>query len=98
MPTPIADALVLAFTYGVSLRQWQDSGMLSREWALYQAILPHYRKLILVTYGRSDDQEVLDSILTQANRPKVALICNSHGLAPGKYVAGLPQRLAEQTA
>ncbi len=45
MPNYIADALVLVFTYGVSLREWETSGMLGREWALYHNLLPHSASL-----------------------------------------------------
>jgi hypothetical protein len=98
MSTPIADALILVFTQGVSLREWQETGMLAREWALYRALLPSYRKIVLVTYGRADDEAVLASVLTPPERGRVTLVCNAQGLAPANYVGGLPQRLASETA
>src|ERR1043165_4240997 len=94
MHSLIADSLVLAFTYGVSLRQWQDSGMLEREWALYRELLPCYHKLLLVTYGNKSDEEVLSTLLRrESDRRRIALICNDHNLPPAEYVTSLPFRV-----
>jgi glycosyltransferase involved in cell wall biosynthesis len=99
MPELIADALVLTFTYGVSLRQWQESGMLGREWALYRELLPYYRKLVLLTYGRADDAEILSSVLRKdSDRTKIFLICNHQNLQPIQYVASLPARAQSEVA
>jgi glycosyltransferase involved in cell wall biosynthesis len=94
MPNYIADALVLVFTYGVSLREWEVSGMLGREWALYHNLLPHYRKLVIVTYGRQDDAATLADIMRSSpDADRVSLVCNTHNLTPAQYVASLPLRV-----
>jgi glycosyltransferase involved in cell wall biosynthesis len=99
MPTLIADALVLTFTYGVSLRQWEESGMLGREWALYRELLPYYHKLVLVTYGRAEDAEVLARLLRrESDRARISIICNNHNLAPAPYAASLPTRAQSELA
>jgi glycosyltransferase involved in cell wall biosynthesis len=99
MPELIADALVLTFTYGVSLRQWAESGMLAREWALYRELLPYYRKIVLLTYGRADDAEVLSTVLRRdVDRPKIFLICNHQNLQPIQYVASLTHRAQSELA
>lgn len=55
---PIADALVLVFTPGVSIEQWRDTGMLDREWMLYERLSRCYGQLILVTDGGAEDQRI----------------------------------------
>lgn len=98
MPEPIADALVLVFTHEVSLREWQDTGMLSREWALYRALLPYYKKLVLVTYGGGDDPAVLEPLLAGEERSRISFITNAQKLPTGQYVASLPQRVSAELA
>lgn len=82
---PIADALVLVFTEGVSLRQWVESGMVRREWALYERLSKDYGRLIVVTYG-----DETDDALAGAITPSPIVICNRHGLEAARYKAGIP--------
>lgn len=103
--TPIADTLVLLFTRGGSLRLWRDTGMLRREWALYERLLAHFSPLILVTYGGEDEQAVLDTLratdlsssprLTSAPTPHVQLIANTRNLTIDEYLRELPARIAD---
>jgi glycosyltransferase involved in cell wall biosynthesis len=53
----IADALVLTFTAGVSLVEWDASGILDREWALYARIGGYVGHVVLVTWGGRGDAE-----------------------------------------
>lgn len=92
----IADSLVLAFTSGVSLRGWEQSGMVEREWALYRELVPHYRRIVLVTYGDAADREVLERLLkTDAERAVVRLICNHDGADLRTFARTAPARVVE---
>lgn len=92
----IADSLVLAFTAGVSLRGWEQSGMLEREWALYRELIPHYRRIVLVTYGDDTDRAVLDRVLkNDIERAGVRLICNHEGADLRTFARSAPARVVE---
>jgi glycosyltransferase involved in cell wall biosynthesis len=90
MSHTIADALVVVFTYGVSLRTWLDTGGISRELALYEKLAPHYGKIILFTYGGPNDQKILDEALDPALRSKFTLVCNSLRQDTAVYSAAAP--------
>lgn len=94
----VADRLVLVFTFSVSLRIWRDSGMLDRELALYRAIAPNYGGITLVTYGDSEDEEILRSALPEAERSKFAVICNDTKLPILEYADKLPERVVSALA
>lgn len=89
----IADNLVLVFTFGMSLRGWRTSGLLDREWALYRALLPHYRKLTLLTYGGDEDRAILHALLDDDERGMVDLVCNSEGADPMAFSMTVPGRV-----
>ena len=66
--------LVLFFTQGVSLRTWDEIGMLEREVALYRRLRPHLRGVTFVTYGDMRDgryADRLDGIRVICNRLRV---------------------------
>jgi len=88
MPTPIADALVLTFTTGMSLRTWETTGMMRREWALYDRLRAHYGQIVLVTYGGADD-----AAAGKALGDGVRVVCNEKGLDEASYLAGVPARV-----
>lgn len=90
-PDRVADALVLVFTAGVSLREWERTGMLEREWALYRRLAPSYGRLVLVTYG------VDDGPVAAGLGPGVTLVCNSGGLEAVAYSASLAKRVGDAT-
>ncbi len=90
MPQTIADALVVVFTYGVSLRTWQNTGGISRELALYCALAPKYEKIVLFTYGGPGDQEILDKAISPDLRDKFVLICNSGKQETSVYSSSAP--------
>ena len=83
--TQIADAFVLTFTSGMSLRDWFDLGLLEREWALYQRLEERYGRIVLVTYGSAEDEAMADKVGTN-----VKVICNREGLEDAKYAAQVP--------
>jgi len=93
MPDRIADALVLVFPPGMSLREWETLGLLGREWALCEKLLPHYSRILLVTWGSGDDLQTLSRL-----GPSVDLVCNSSRLDASRYFASIAARVAETVA
>ncbi|MCH7960781.1 MAG: glycosyltransferase [Planctomycetes bacterium] len=87
----IADAFVLTFTSGISLRSWADMGLLEREWALYRRLESHYGRILLVTYGSSEDEAMAASL-----GPNVEAVCNHDGLDSAAYIARVPRLVAER--
>ncbi len=47
--------LVLFFTYGVSLKMWDEKGLLDREVSLYQMLAKEGIKTAFITYGDEED-------------------------------------------
>jgi glycosyltransferase involved in cell wall biosynthesis len=94
-----ADALVVVFTAGVSLRDWVASGLLPREWPLYERLRPEYSRIILVTHGGPDDltvgqhwKEFTEGV--SDHPPEV--ICNASNADPIVYTGLLPRLVAER--
>ncbi len=54
--------LVLFFTFDVSLEVWKDTGLLSREVALYQRLIEKGWQVTFVTYGGRRDLEIAKEI------------------------------------
>ncbi|MBF0611221.1 MAG: glycosyltransferase family 4 protein [Magnetococcales bacterium] len=54
--------LVVCLTRGGSLSQWQKSGLLGRELALYRALLPHLAGITLVSYGNDRSPALQDAL------------------------------------
>jgi glycosyltransferase involved in cell wall biosynthesis len=95
--TPLG-TLVLTFTEGISLATWRDTGMLSREWALYRELLPHYGRVVFVTYGDSADHAILQSLLPPPDRAKAHVVCNDRQLDLWDYIAAVPAKVASLIA
>ena len=87
MAERIADTLVVIFTRGVALRDWERSGLLAREWAMLETLREHYERLILVTHGDGEDARLG---ATLAGSP--AVICNDKGLDPVVYAGDAVER------
>lgn len=87
----IADVLILTFTAGVSLLEWERTGGLEREWAIYRRLVPTaYPRMIAVTHGGADDLEVARRAgLGDA----VSVVCNDKGLERAVYEASIPGRV-----
>jgi len=50
--------VILFFTYGVSLKTWESTGLLSREMELYNQLSKKYNiRFTFVTYGDKDDYQ-----------------------------------------
>jgi glycosyltransferase involved in cell wall biosynthesis len=92
MPT-LADALVLVFTRGVSLRTWVETGGVDRELALYERLLDVYPRIVLATYGGPDDAAILRAHTPAPERYRV--VTNSAKLSLGAYADLLPSLVAE---
>ena len=54
--------IILIFTYGISLKNWKESGLLSREIKLYDELNKKYQiKFTFLTFGGSEDKYILDN-------------------------------------
>lgn len=76
--------LVLFFTEGVSLREWDAIGMLGREVALYERLAARGVDVTLVTYGDARDLEYAERL------KGIRVCCNAAGLAVPRGAAVLP--------
>ncbi len=52
--------LIVFFTYGVSLKEWNEKGLISRELILYKKMVRSGNKVTLITYGGKDAGKQLD--------------------------------------
>ena len=93
MSEQIADALVLTFTRGMSLADWQRSGLLEREWALYARLTSHYRRIVLLTWGGPEDRAVLEQ-QARLFGPTVAQLCNEEQASEDAYRVAVIDRAA----
>lgn len=87
--SPIADALVVVFTRGLSLAQWASLGLMDREWALYERLGPAYKKILLITHGDAADAPIAERL-----GDHVVLVCNEDGLETAQYEATVPERVS----
>jgi hypothetical protein len=62
--------LVVFFTRGLSLRVWDEIGILEREAAIYRRLAPALRRITFVTYGDRDQayRSRLGAIRIRSNR------------------------------
>jgi glycosyltransferase involved in cell wall biosynthesis len=72
--------LVLYFTHGVSLKTWEDAGMLEREVSLYRLLRPHLQGVAFVTYGDEADSRI------RAELPGIRVIYNRWRMPKQWYV------------
>ncbi len=52
--------IIVFFTYGVSLKLWNDTGLLDRELLVYRRFVKNGYKITLFTYGGKEDLEFKD--------------------------------------
>lgn len=90
MSQRLAQTLFATMTRGMSLREWERSGLLHREWALYEQIAPDYERIVIISHGDDDDQE-----LAARMEPRPIIISNRDHLPVLDYVASLPARIQE---
>jgi glycosyltransferase involved in cell wall biosynthesis len=93
----IADALVLLFTQGVSLWDWRKTGLLTREFALYERLAPYYKRIILVSYGRDSDLRIGQELATRLPPTcPLTVLCNTTGLSPSAFPGHFLGRVREE--
>ena len=69
--SPLPGRLLVFFTRGMSLKMWQQAGLLERELALYRAMRPRLSGLAFLTYGGMEERLFdgrLDGIRLLPNR------------------------------
>src|SRR5918997_1955963 len=76
--------LILFFTRGVSLRNWDKWGMFDREVALYQRLQERGVQVSFVTYGDSRDLKYTQRL------PGINILCNQWKLPYSVYERLLP--------
>jgi YrbI family 3-deoxy-D-manno-octulosonate 8-phosphate phosphatase len=86
----IADVLVLCMTRGMSLTAWESSGVLEREWALYERLGKRYGKVVIASYASGPDEATL------AERLHADVVFNASGLPPERYIADLPAMVCDR--
>lgn len=92
---PVADALVLVFTPGLSLKEWARLGLIEREWALYERLRPAYRRFVLATWGGADEHEAAQG---GGLGPGVTVVANDAGASREAHEAALPALIARALA
>jgi hypothetical protein len=90
MYQPVADTLVVTFTYGVSLRTWLDTGGIGREMALYIALADHYDKILFLTYGGAGESKILADALPAELQSKFRVVSNESKLDCSEFAATAP--------
>lgn len=87
----IADALVLTLPAGESLEDWDRSGLLSREWPMYERLgAGSFKRVLVVTSGGEADQALASTLAMNAE-----LICNEGQLDPVAFETQTPARVVE---
>ena len=76
--------LVLFLTRGTSLKDWEKTGLLSRELAIYKRLQNAGVAITLVTYGKRSDLDLSSQI------PEAKIICNRWSLPQSWYIRFLP--------
>ena len=84
----IADALVLCMTRGMSLEAWRESGVLSREWAIYQRLAPYYGRIVVYSYGGAEEGKVAASL-------GASVVANANGSDPDRFNTEGPRAVCE---
>ena len=54
---PVCDLLIVVFTPGVSLQEWKDIGLLSRECALYERLSASVGNILFATWGYLEQEK-----------------------------------------
>jgi glycosyltransferase involved in cell wall biosynthesis len=77
--------LVLFFTLGVSLSDWDKAGYLDREASYYQRLAEHIGPITFVTYGGEEDSTLRDRV------GEIRLLVNDRCLSPEVFVRQAPR-------
>lgn len=95
MTEPLADRLILVFTFGMSVKAWRDTGMLGRELGIYKALAPYYSKITFVTYGDAQDDTILKGELPAEMQGQFDVVCNGTGMPAIAYADALSAKVVE---
>jgi glycosyltransferase involved in cell wall biosynthesis len=76
--------LCVFFTKDVSLRTWDETGMIDREVAIYRWLQSNGVKVSFVTYGDKTDLDYADRL------PGINILCNRWQLSMRQYIRWLP--------
>ena len=85
--TPVADALMVVLSPGVGPDHWARTGVIGREWALYQRLAKHFARVIVVTDGPQPDAHCLEQMPTGSTPLQV--LANPQGLDRSAWLAWL---------
>jgi len=77
--------LAFFLTQGMSLKRWQETGILNRGLELFTLLGRHFKKVYIFTYG--DQEELGFSNRLPAN---VTIIANKYRVPAGRYVFSMP--------
>ncbi|HLP86215.1 MAG TPA: glycosyltransferase [Phycisphaerales bacterium] len=94
MSTLIADALVWLLPAGGTLAGYRAAGTLRREWALMQAMLEHYPRVIVASTGDEEEVEALQEVVPDTLRDRVCVVFEPE-IEPNPITASV---LAERVA
>src|SRR5438034_5103100 len=84
--------LVLFFTLGVSLTDWEHTGFLQREVAYYQRLAEHVGPITFVTYGDDSD------LMLGQQLDGIRVIANTNRLTPEQFLRKAPKIHREMLA
>jgi len=73
----------LFFTAGMSLKAWEDVGLLHREIAIYKRLLGHVSGVSFVTYGGPQDLELQEELCG------IEILCNEADIPYEEYAGNL---------
>ncbi len=77
--------LALFLTDGMSLRKWQDIGMLEREIAPYDYLADHFKHIYIFSYGGSEDLKLRDKL-----KDNISVVLKKSSLPNSLYQLALP--------
>ncbi|MCL4741240.1 MAG: glycosyltransferase family 4 protein [Phycisphaerales bacterium] len=91
MQSRVADALVFVLSEGTPLSAWRDLGMLEREWSLVERLAASFGRVIVVSDGGAEDEEIARSL---ASPCPLECVCNRDGTERAAWRAEAARRAA----
>lgn len=92
--TPIADALVHVQCAYTSLGRMNTVGMLARERPFFaRACAAISKAVVMVGYGDGADARLAAAIRPEGWAGRFSCVCNDEGREPGRFQAGVPERV-----
>ena len=69
--------IILIFTYGISLKNWHETGIYEREMLFYQKLEEKYNiSITFITYGDKSDEDYFQGFSNSRVLPVYAFIIN----------------------